>query len=224
VDTDVDRRSVRAQLAAVDGVHVARRVPAAADQVHGRAVQGVRVLAHDGHVDHVHQPAAVRLAEHQLPAGQIGHMPADVVLRRPEAAAQAQAVPVGGHGLPRAQRQAARRARVRGAVPATPPRRRDHRAVDRGEERPAVQHQLPDHAHHGHVQVATRLQRGTRRKRMNGFIVRRTRAFFVFCLPFSQKYVFMDGRIANVVWRVGLALLFRINNKRFFVVPMNHEP
>jgi len=168
VDTDVDRRSVCAQLVAVDGVHVARRVPAAADQVNGRAIQGVRVLAHDGHVDHVHQPAAVRLAEHQLPAGHIGHMPADVVLRRPEAAAQTQAVPVGGHGLSRAQRQAARRTRVRGAVPAAPPRRRDHRTVDRGEERPAVQHQLLDHPNYGHVQVTTRLQHGSRRKRVNG--------------------------------------------------------
>jgi len=85
----------------------------------------------------VYQPAAVRLAEHELPTGHIGHMPADVVLRRPETAAQAQTLPVGGHGLPRSKRQAAR-ARVRGAVSAASSRRRDNRAVDRGEERQEV--------------------------------------------------------------------------------------
>lgn len=97
VDTVVDRGGVRSQLAAANRVHAAGGVPAAPDPVHGHAVQGVRVRAHDGHVDHVHQPAAVRLAEHQLPARHIGHMPADVVLRRPEATAAAQAVPVRGH-------------------------------------------------------------------------------------------------------------------------------
>lgn len=157
VDTVVDRGGVRAQLVAADRVHVARRVPAAPDQVHGHAVQGVRDRAHHGHVDHVHEPAAVRLAEHQLPAGHIGHMPADVVLRRPEAAAPAPPVPVRGHRLPRPERPAAG-AGVRGAVPEASPRRGDDRAVDRGEERPAVQHQLPDHAYHGHVPVAAGLQ------------------------------------------------------------------
>lgn len=106
-------------------------------------------------------------------------MPADVVLRRPEAAAQAQAVPVGGHRLPGAQRPAGRRPRVRGAVQAAAPRRRDHRAVDRGQERQAVQHQLPDHAYHGHVPVAARLQHGTRGKRL---VARRRRTRVCLCI------------------------------------------
>jgi len=108
VDTVVNRCGVRAQLAAADAVHVARRVPAASDRLVGRPVQGFRDRSHDGHVDHVHKPAAVRLAQHQLPAGHFRYMPADVVLlRRPETAAQAQAVPVRGHRLPRPQRPAA---------------------------------------------------------------------------------------------------------------------
>jgi len=82
VDTVVDRCGVRAQLAAADVVHAARRVQAATDRLHGRPVQGVRCRPHVGHVDHVHQPAAVRLAEHQFPAGHIRHMPANVVLLR----------------------------------------------------------------------------------------------------------------------------------------------
>lgn len=115
VDTVFDRRGVCAQLVTVDAVHIACRVPAASDRVDGHAVQGVRVRPHDGHVHHVHQSAALRLAEHQFPAGHLRHMPADVVLRRSEAAAEAQAVPVGGDGLSRAQRPPAR-ARVRGTV------------------------------------------------------------------------------------------------------------
>lgn len=209
VDPVVDRRRVRAQLAAADRVHAARRVPTASDPVDGRVVQGVRVRAHDGHVDHVHQPAAVRLAQHQLPARHIRHMPADVVLlRRPEAAAAAQTLPVRGHGLPRPRRPAGARCRVRGAVPAEPspspspppppqPTRsgaapapvpasvpapaghRDHRRrVRGGAQRPAVQHQLPDHADHGHVPIlAARLQRRPRRTRLGAvrMHVRRTR-------------------------------------------------
>lgn len=165
VDTVVDCSSVCAQLVTVDAVHVARRVPATPDQVDGPVVQGVRVRPHDGHVNDMHQSAALWLAEHQLPAGHLGYMPADVVLRRPEAAAEAQAVPVGGDGLPWSQRPAAR-AWVRGTVQAAPSRRRDHWVVDRGQERPAVQHQLPDHAYHGHVSVATGFQHGPRRKRI----------------------------------------------------------
>lgn len=166
MDTVINRRGVRAQLVAADRVHVARRVPAAPDPVDRHAIQGVRVRPYDRDVDDLHQPVAVRLAQHQLPARHLGHMPADVVLRRPETAAQTQAVPVRGHGLPRPERPADR-ARVRGAVQAAPfARGRDHRAVDGGEERPAVQHQLPDHAHHDHVPVATRFQHGSRRKRI----------------------------------------------------------
>jgi hypothetical protein len=55
------------------------------------------VHARDGHVHHVHDPAAVRLAEHQLPAGHIRYMPVDVVLRQPEAATQATVVPIRGY-------------------------------------------------------------------------------------------------------------------------------
>lgn len=140
VDTFVNRRSVRAQLVATDRVHVARRIPAAPDQVDRHAIQGVRVRPYDRHVDDVHQPAAVRLAQHQLPAGHLGHMPADVVLRRPETAAQTQAVPVCGDGLSRTERPT-NRARVRGTgQAASPARGRDHRTVDGGQERPAVQH------------------------------------------------------------------------------------
>lgn len=156
VDTVFDRRGVRAQLVAAHRVHVARRVPAAHDQVVRHVVQGVRVRPHDRHVDHVHQSAAVRLAKHQLPAGHIRHMPADVVLRRPETAAAAQTAPVCGHGLPRAQRPAPR-ARLRSAVQAAPPRRRNHRTVGGGQERSAFQYQLLDHVNHGYVPIATGL-------------------------------------------------------------------
>jgi len=82
VDTVVDRRGICAQLAAADAVHIARRVPAAPDRLFGLPVQGFRDRAHDGHVDHLYQPATVRLAQHQLPAGHIRYMPADVVLLR----------------------------------------------------------------------------------------------------------------------------------------------
>lgn len=97
MDTVFDRGGVRPQLVAADRFHLGRGVPAAPDPVDGHPVQGVRDRAHDGHVDHVHQPAAVRLAEHQLPARYIRYLPADVVLRRPEAATQTQAAPVSGH-------------------------------------------------------------------------------------------------------------------------------
>lgn len=113
VDTVVDRSGVRAKLAAADAVHATRRVPAAPDRLDGHAVQGVRGRPHDGHVDDVHQPAAIRLAEHQLPAGHIRHMPTNVVLRRSKTATQAETAPVRGHRLPRPQRPAAG-ARVRG--------------------------------------------------------------------------------------------------------------
>jgi len=80
VDTVIDRGGVCDQLATADSVHAARRVQAAFDRLHRRTVQGVRGRPHDGHVDHVHQSTAVRLAQHQLPAGHIRYMSTDVVL------------------------------------------------------------------------------------------------------------------------------------------------
>lgn len=134
MDTVIDCGGVRTQLVAADAVHVARRVPATSDQINGCTVQGVRIRPHDGHVNDVHQSTALRLAEHQLPAGHLGNMPADVVLWRPETATETQAVPIGGDGLPRSQRPTAW-AWIRGAVQETSStRRRDHRAVDRGQK------------------------------------------------------------------------------------------